>query len=513
LAPPSFPTSPTFPFEADILDAAFGFDPQLKTGLVHSWTFGVQRELTKDMVFEARYVGTRGRDLWRRFNLNEVNMVENGFLNEFRLAQGNLAANIAAGRGANFRFFGPGTGTSPLPIMLGFFTGLPASAANNPASYTAPGGANFANATRVTNLNPNFAQPLAFATALINNPFVFGANAEAAGLPENFFVVNPGKLGGSSLTTNDVETWYDALQLELRRRFAGGLLLQANYTWSKSLTNFYGSSQTVLSQPLTLRPENETLEKFRAPQDIRHTFKVNWIYELPFGRGHSWFSNANTLVNHAIGGWEFHGTGRVQSGRPFSFGNVQLVGMTAKELQQAIDARKQPDRIVTYLPDDIILNTRRAFSVVTVGPATAANPNAPFGYSALGVPTGRYIAPNNSHGCLQAFSGQCGFSNLVLEGPRFVRFDLSIVKKFRFSESMNLEFRGELLNAFNNINFLVGGSAAVDTAFVTANGTTALLNPNFSAATFGRITTAYQDISTTNDPGGRPVQFVVRFNF
>src|SRR3546814_20217936 len=50
-------------------------------------------------------------------------------------------------------------------------------------------------------------------------------------LPPNFFVVNPGKLGGASLTNNDVDTWYDALQLEVRRRFSGGLLLQANYTW------------------------------------------------------------------------------------------------------------------------------------------------------------------------------------------------------------------------------------------------------------------------------------------
>lgn len=191
----------------------------------------------------------------------------------------------------------------------------------------------------------------------------------------------------------------------------------------------------------------------------------------------------------------------------------QLVGMTAKELQQAIDARRQPDRTVTYLADDIILNTRRAFSVVTVGPATAANPNAPFGYSALGVPTGRYIAPNNSRGCLQAFTGQCGFSNLILEGPRFVRFDLSVVKKFRFSETMNLELRGEFLNAFNNINFLVGGPASVAQPFVTANGTTGLANPNFSLATLGRVNDAYQDISTTNDPGGRPVQFVLRFNF
>lgn len=490
IAPPAFQNTPTYPFRGELLDAAFGFDPNMKTGVVHSWTFGAQRELTKNMVFEARYVGTRGRDLWRRFNLNETNVIENNFLNEFQLAQANLAANQAAGRGNTFRFFGPGTGTLPLPIMLAFFSGVPPAQADNPALYTS---AQFSNAARLAALSPNFANPIGLANTL--NVF-FLPNAVAAGLPINFFVVNPGKLGGASLTTNDVNTWYDGLTFELRRRMARGLLVQTSYTFSKSLSNFFASSQTVLSQPLTLRPENEALEKFRAPQDIQHAFKANWIYELPFGRGGTVLSGINRWADGFIGGWAFHGTARIQSGRPFSMGNVQLVGMTVSELQDAIKIRKNPDRTVTFLPDDIILNTRRAFNVS----ATSAT-----GYSALGVPTGRYIAPANSHGCLQRFTGQCGFANLVVEGPAFFRFDLSVVKKVRFTETMNLEFRTEFLNAFNNINFLIGGSAAVDVATIG----------NFASGAFGQLTAAnaYQDISTTNDPGGRLVQIVLRFNF
>ena len=501
LTPPGFADTPTYPFDVVPGDGIGGFDPNLKTGLVHSWNFGVQREIFKDTVVEARYVGTRGRNLWRRFGLNEVNVIENGFLSEFRQAQLNLAANQAAGRGNTFAFFGNGTGTQPLPIMLGFFTGSRTNA-NSAAAYVGVG--QFSNTGRLTQLNPNFANPVGFATTLQNT---FLGNGVASGLPENFFVVNPtigliGGVQGVTLTTNDVDTWYDAMQLELRRRFSGGLLLQASYTWSKSLSNLYASSQSSLGQPLTLRSENEALEKYRAPQDLEHSFKANWIYELPFGRG-KWFgSGANGLTNHLIGGWEWHGTARIQSGRPFALGNVQLVGMTAKELQESVDARRQPNRTVTFLPDDIILNTRRAFSVSATGA----------GFGALGAPTGRYIAPANSNGCLQAFPGQCGFANLVLEGPRFVRSDMSLVKKIRFSERTNIEFRVEMLNVFNNINFLVGGSAAVDAAQIPANNL-ALLAPNFSGAAFGTITSAYQDISTTNDPGGRPVQFVFRFNF
>lgn len=501
LAPPAFADTPSFPVTVQPGDAIGGFDPNLKTGLVHSWNFGIQREIFKDTVVEARYVGTRGRNLWRRFGLNEVNTVENGFLNEFRLAQANLVANQNAGRGNTFAFFGTGSGTQPLPIMLGYFTGSSANA-NSAASYVGVG--QFTNTTRLTQLNPNFANPVAFATALQNT---FSGNGAAAGFPSNFFVVNPtigllAGIQGVSLTTNDVDTWYDAMQLELRRRFSAGLLLQMSYTWSKSLTTLYASSQNSLGQPLTLRPENEAMEKYRAPQDIEHAFKVNWIYELPFGRG-KWFGGgANGLTNHFIGGWEWHGTARIQSGRPFALGNVQLVGMDAKELQEAVDARKLPNRTVTFLPEDIILNTRRAFSVSATGT----------GFGALGVPTGRYIAPANSNGCLQAFYGQCGFANLILEGPRFVRSDMSLVKKIHFSERTNIEFRVEMLNVFNNINFLVGGSAAVDDGKLTATNL-ALQNPVYSGAAFGTITAAYQDISTTNDPGGRPVQFVFRFNF
>ena len=244
LAPPAFADTPSYPISVQPLDTIGGFDPNLKTGLVHSWNFGIQREIFKDTVVEARYVGTRGRDLWRRYGLNEVNVLENGFLSEFRQAQANLVANQAAGRGNTFAFFGNGTGTQPLPIMLGFFTGSRANA-NSAAAYA--GVAQFTNTTRLTQLNPNFANPVGFATTLQNT---FLANGVAAGSPANFFVVNPtvGLLGAGiqsvTLTTNDVDTWYDALQLELRRRMAGGLLLQMSYTWSKSLSNFYASSQS-----------------------------------------------------------------------------------------------------------------------------------------------------------------------------------------------------------------------------------------------------------------------------
>ncbi|HEX8687448.1 MAG TPA: hypothetical protein VF654_13150, partial [Pyrinomonadaceae bacterium] len=255
----------------------------------------------------------------------------------------------------------------------------------------------------------------------------------------------------------------------------------------KAQSNQFASSSVVAANYATLRDRG--LDKVASPFDIRHSFKANWLYELPFGRGRMFFTDANGLVDKVLGGWEFHGAWRAQSGTPFNLGNVQLVGMDKRELQDAVEIRNHPAGPVFFLPDDIILNTQRAFNTTATG-------------FSLGAPTGRYIAPAGSNGCVPGYAGQCGFTNLVLYGPKFNRWDLSIVKKIRFTETANLEFRTELLNAFNNINFKVGSA-----------GNTVTSVTNFSASTFGRTTTAYQDISTTNDPGARMVQFVMRLNF
>ena len=95
------------------------FHPNFRTPLARSFSIGFQRTLTKNMAIEVRYVGTRLVDGTATEEWNEVNWRTNGFLDEFKLAQANLAANLASGvpgRANSFAFFGPGTGTSPLPI-------------------------------------------------------------------------------------------------------------------------------------------------------------------------------------------------------------------------------------------------------------------------------------------------------------------------------------------------------------------------------------------------------------
>lgn len=515
------PDAPTYPNFGLITDSVNGFTPDLKLGNVQSWSFGIQRELNRDNVVEVRYVGNFGKDLWRQVDLNELNIVENGVAAEWQLAQANLLANIKAGRGLNFRYFGPGSGTSPLPISLGYFQGPTITIAGstvaidptNPAHYS---NGNFASATFFNTMNPLDPRPITFGSLLGGTAFesrrtpagqpCFGiAGCVGTGqFPLNHFFVNPTKRGDPFVVDNSGKSWYNALQIEFRRRMARGLLLQANYSFGKSLSNTYASSSAVFDQPNTLRDPD--IKKGLTPFDITQAVKFNFIWELPIGRGQSFLGNSSVLTNHLVGGWGINANVRIQSGSPFFFnapvtigpgiqnaGNFQLVGMTAKELQKAVGVYRDPDGFVYVLPPDIRENTIKAFNVSM----TSAGPS----YT-QGAPTGRFIAPAGFNNCVQAVHGQCGFANLVLKGPAFFRYDTSLVKKFHFTERVNVEMRLEMLNVFNNINFLVG-AAGND---VNSVG-------NLTSSAFGRMTAAYQDLSTTNDPGGRVGQLVLRINF
>src|SRR4029434_3256919 len=101
-------------------------------------------------------------------------------------------------------------------------------------------------------------------------------------------------------------------------------------------------------------------------------------------------------------------------------------------------------QIVTMLPDDVILNTRRAFST---------SPTTPDYYSALGAPEGRYIAPANSESCIQLKAGDCADRTLLISAPFFTRFDIGLTKRFPLQGRMSLELRVDVLNVLDNINF------------------------------------------------------------
>jgi hypothetical protein len=464
------PTSFTFPLAMSSLtytgSSLNWYDPSLKPPQIHSWSMGIQREIVRDTVLEVRYVGNFGHSLWRQYNLNEVNIFENGFLQEFRYAQQNYlicAANRALCTGSAtgaLRFDNRGlAGQQNLPIMQAAFS----------ATATA-----WTSSTFTTYLTQGTAG--SFANAIANSA-TYTPKISAGGFPANLFLAAPTTVtGGSWYLTNGGMSNYNALQVEVRRRMSAGLLANLSYTWSKGLTNLAGDAIASGIQPQTLRDFN--MAYVPSPYDIRHTLKFNFLYELPFGPGKKLVNSNNAILSRIFGGWQVNGIGRIQGGPAFRLtsgratvngqetGVIPLVPVS--QLQKLVKIVKYPDGHVTFV-DPILIGSD--------GRATTSYLMTPF------VP------------------GQFGY-NVYLYGPGLVRIDGTLAKKIRVTERVNMELRAEALNIFNISNFQQSSVSASVAGAASIQGTT-----------FGRTTNYYQDFNSSQDPGGRLITLVFRINF
>ena len=468
-----FPNAPQYPIavrpnRADSLDL---FHPDIEIASARTWTVGLQRALNRDTALEVRYVGTRGINQWSELNYNERNLIENGFFEEFKLAMANLQANNAAGgtRAGSFAYFGEGSSTRPLPIYLAYLNG--SRNFTDAGAYT---GANWTNTGLTNDMARHNPSPGNSAADLDGDQGRRNLAAQA-GYAANFFLVNPAVANVNVLDSGAFSD-YHALQVEVRRRLSRGLSVNANYQYAVEGTSaFLGFHYG--------RVMNE------AP-NVRHAIKTQWNWSIPVGRGRRFGTDMHPILNGVIGNWEFTGAGRIQA-RTLNFGNVRLVGMTAKDLQdmyefRIIDDPDNPGRqLVTMLPEDVILNTRRAFST---------NPNSETGYSDLGAPTGRHFAPANSESCIQLKAGDCAPRTLLIRAPFFSRFDIGVTKRFPLRGAANFELRIDVLNLFDNINF------------------NPVANPGDGGGIF-QVGSAYRDPDNNFDPGGRLGQLSFRINW
>jgi len=395
---------------------------------------------------EARFIHTNSFNTWTAggqlpyMDYNELNILENGFFNEFKLAQANLQANIAAGKGNTFAYTGV-PGTSPLPIFLAYLNGSKLS--NDATKYTGTG---WTNTTLVQSMYPLNLNPYTAASTIWANS-AYRASGITAGYPSNFWVVNP-DINRGYVVTNGPKTSYDGVQLSLNRRFSRGLLFELNYTYGKGwMDQFYSFHKPYATTEMNYTNIYSN-QGGNATGNVRQVFVGNWMYDLPFGRGKRFASGANGLVDRIIGGWSFQGVARLQSGRMLDFGNVRLIGMTADDLRNSFQIRKVTDpqnqyrTLVYMLPQDIIDNTIKAFSVNATGYAS-------------GAPTGRYMAPANSPSCMETVNGfgECGVRSLIVTGKRVARFDFNFIKRIRVTERVWLEGQAQVFNVFNNVNF------------------------------------------------------------
>jgi hypothetical protein len=510
---PQIPGAPTpaYPiFSSSLVNSVNVFDSNLQMPWTQSYSVGWQRRIGRDSALEVRYVGSRHKNDWETINLNEPNLAGTGFLNEFRKAQANLQANMAAGRGATFAYTGA-PGTQPLPTFLAFYSGVNASRAGDPSVYTSTQFNSATNLGFLAAMNPNpfgflcntaptAAGPMTGCTAAtLTNGFLgnttFRNNATAAGLPVNYFIANPDMLGGADLTTNVGGTRANSVQVEFRKRLSGGLQFGTSYTWSNAqIQQRYG-----FNQPL------QWIDQAGQVGNVQHAFKANWLYELPFGKDRKWANSKNAFVDGLIGGWIFDGVMRVQTGEQIDFGNVRLVGMSINELRDSVKLRVDSRGQIFYLPQDIIDNTVKAFQVSATSPT---------GYSALGAPTGRYIAPANGPDCIEEVpgAGQCGLRSVVANAPGLTRFDISLGKRIQMWGSTSFEFRGEMLNAFNAPYFNPASTLGVPvgmTTSLTNPGGAGIRQPTMNSVA-GTSSDSFRMTELLGDNQSRIIQLVFR---
>jgi len=220
---------------------------------------------------------------------------------------------------------------------------------------------------------------------------------------------------------------YDSLQVKLEKRFAKGFQLLGSYTYSKCMD--LGSNQNT---PIFygMLHQNYAVCDYDLPQNLA----VSSVYELPFGNGRQFMSNAHPIVNGILGGWEVAGIFSARSGLPFTpviSGDRANTGVSGQ----------RPNRTGDGSVDNPI-------------------PSRWFNVDAFATPA-LYTYGNSGRNILRA-------DNLVV-------VDMTLKKSFAFSEARRLEVRGEAFNIANHPTF----SAPNATIGAAAAGTiTSTLNAN-----------------------------------
>jgi hypothetical protein len=193
-----------------------------------------------------------------------------------------------------------------------------------------------------------------------------------------------------------------------------------------------------------------------------HNFVLSQVWDLPIGKGKKLLGGISSVADQFLGGWQFNSNTTIQSGLPFDncfdTGGISDTGTCRPNVNGEVktDAQRQANGTFRYFSDLSV------FSAPAVGTFGNQKRNA-------------------------------------LRGPGYWRTDASLFKKFRFTESKELEFRIESVNVFNHVN--LGNPDGFIGSFVNGR-----LNPSGGAGVIN--STAYFG----SDPQ-RNFQFALRFKF
>ena len=254
------------------------FSPNLRNGYVHEYSFSIQRELARDTVIDAAYVGKRAVKLFMQVNVNQ-RRIDGDFLNAFRELQAFQSLRAAV---------------SPNNALVRLFGSAPAAAAAI-GSDLQNGAAG--SAADTLDLNPNNYQRYA-----------------QAGLSD-FYIRNFPQYNAVYLGTNEGRAYYDSLQLSLRHQ-AGSARFAVNYTWSKSIDN--GANEGGGFGYYQIDNFNLRLNRARSNFDHPHVLMGSGTYTLPVGKTRRAGANWPRWLDSLAAGWDLGLLAIWESGTPFS---------------------------------------------------------------------------------------------------------------------------------------------------------------------------------------------------
>jgi hypothetical protein len=222
---------------------------------------------------------------------------------------------------------------------------------------------------------------------------------------------------------------YNALQANLKKQFRHGVQFDLNYTYSKSIDFTSAASRLGFSGTDNVGAPGSRLVNAFSPRQVRavsdfdtaHQINVNWITELPFGKGRTLGHDASRAVDAVIGGWQLSGLARWTTGFPFTVDNGQF---------WATNWDEQGSGQLIAIPKTGAFKQPGGAVSVFANPAAALN---------------AFVHP---------FPGQSGSRN-VLRGNGYAGWDMNLSKRWNVREGQTLQFRWEVYNVPNLKRFNV----------------------------------------------------------
>lgn len=252
---------------------------------------------------------------------------------------------------------------------------------------------------------------------------------------------------------SSIKSEYEALVLQVNRRFTNHLQFQVNYTYSKATDTGQGS-QTFTTANFPLNVYDQTLEPGRTDFDIPHRFVASVVWSPMFVSN----SSDNKVGRALLNGWTIAPIVQISSGRPYSAG-----------ISGNAPACTNP----------VFCGGVALSSVASTGILGAGGAN-------------RFplIARNS------------------FRTPKTENVDLRISRRFRFSETMNLEILGEFFNLFNRVNVTNLGTTLYNVGGGTSGGVTTAPTLTAQTSLFGVPNEAGNTVFRE-----RQIQFAARFEF